>query len=86
MVLFHMSAGTANPAALAPPEAFYEQRTGSQQVSSLPPINEEGEEGEEEEGAAEQRLNELFRVPLKRILIHWPKTKPPLAWFHFSKA
>lgn len=78
MVLFHMSAGTANPAPLA---AFYEERTGSQQVSSLPPINEE-----EEEGATEQRLNELFRVPLKRILIHWPKTKPLLAWFHFSKA
>lgn len=46
MVLFHMSAGTANPAPLAPPAAFYEERTGSQQVSSLPPINEE----EEEEG------------------------------------
>lgn len=46
MVLFHMSAGTANPAPLAPPAAFYEERTGSQQVSSLPPINEEEEEGE----------------------------------------
>lgn len=49
MVLFHMSAGTANPAPLAPPAAFYEERTGSQQVSSLPPINEE-EEGEGEGG------------------------------------
>lgn len=86
MVLFHMSAGTANPAPLAPPAAFYEERTGSQQVSSLPPINEEEEEGEEEEGGDRAALNELFRVPLKRILIHWPKTKPLLAWFHFSKA
>lgn len=42
--------------------------------------------GRGREGATEQRLNELFRVPLKRILIHWPKTKPLLAWFHFSKA
>lgn len=89
MVFFHMSAGTANPALLAPPAAFYEERTGSQQASSLSSINEEEEEGEEGEkggeGVTEQRLNELFRVPLKRILIHWPKTKPLLAWFHFSK-
>lgn len=35
-----------------------------------------------------QRLKELFRFSpsLKRILIHWAKTKPPLAWFRFSKA
>lgn len=53
--LFHMSAGRANPAPLAPlapPAAFYEQRTGSQQASSLSSINEEEEEerGEEEDG------------------------------------
>lgn len=90
MVLFHMSAGRANPALLAPPAAFYEERTSSQQASSLSSINEEEEEkgggggggGEE----AKQRLKEPFRFPLKRILIHWPKTKPLLAWFHFSKA
>lgn len=84
MVLFHMSAGRANPALLAPPAAFYEERTGSQQASSLSSINEEEEEGGGRRG--EQRLKELFRFALKRILIHWAKTKPPLAWFHFSKA
>ncbi|KAL7402221.1 hypothetical protein ABVT39_011541 [Epinephelus coioides] len=50
MVLFHMSAGRANPALLAPPAAFYEERTGSQQASSLSSINEEEEEEEEKEG------------------------------------
>lgn len=51
MLLFHMSAGRANPALLAPPAAFYEERTGSQQASSLSSINEEEEE-EEEVGAS----------------------------------
>lgn len=89
MLLFHMSAGRANPALLAPPAAFYEKRTSSQQASSLSSIN----EGEEEKGGVEGRreeakqcLKEPFRFPLKRILIHWVKTKPLLAWFHFSKA
>lgn len=81
MLLFHTSAGSANPALLAPPAAFYEGRSSSQQASSLSSINEE-----EEEGEAKQRLKELFRFPLKRILIHWAKTKTLPAWFHFSKA
>lgn len=85
---FHMSAGRANPALLAPPAAFYEKRTSSQQASSLSSINEGEEEkgGSRGEGEAKQRLKEPFRFPLKRILIHWAKTKPLLAWFHLSKA
>lgn len=50
MVLFHMSAGRANPALLAPPAAFYEKRTSSQQASSLSSINEEEEEKRGVEG------------------------------------
>lgn len=86
MLLFHMSAGRANPAPLAPPAAFHEERTSSQQASSLSSINEEEEEVGEEGEEAKQRLKGPFRFPLKRKLIHWVKTKPPLAWFHFSKA
>lgn len=55
MLLFHMSAGRANPALLAPPAAFYEERTGSQQASSLSSINEEEEEEGEVEGGGRPR-------------------------------
>lgn len=85
-LLFHTSAGSANPAFLAPPAAFYEGRSSSQQASSLSSINEEEEEEAARGGEAKQRLKELFRFPLKRILIHWAKTKTLPAWFHFSKA
>lgn len=63
-LLFHMSAGRADPAPLAAPAAFYEERTGSQQASSLSSINEEEKEGARRgEGGCKQRLKELFRFP-----------------------
>lgn len=74
MVLFHMSAGRANPALLAPPATFYEERTGSQQASSLSSINEEEEEGEGRRGGGESSVwKSSLDLPSKEYWFIGPK-------------